>query len=124
MTLKKNSRAVLDIYAGQKKKNASQAYKQIHTTASDVTARTNAYKLMQKPQAQIYLQEHINKATETIVSLLDSEKDDIKLRSATDILDRSQGKATQRIEQQSTSVNFSIDLSQALEELTEIEQGQ
>ena len=93
--------------------------KQIHTEASDVTARTNAYKLMQKPEAQIYLQEHINKASNTIVQLLDSEKPDIQLRAATDILDRTQGKAIQRTEVQSQSITLNIDLTQADE--TEVE---
>jgi hypothetical protein len=111
MSLKKNSKQILDVYASQKQKNATRAYKQIHTEASDVTARTNAYKLMQKPQAQIYLQEHINKATSTIVTLLDNDKPDIQLRAATDILDRTQGKAVQQIQSTSKVLVMSIDLT-------------
>jgi hypothetical protein len=117
MTLKKNSKAILDVYASQKQKNATKAYKEIHTTASDVTARTNAYKLLNKPDSQIYLQQHIDKASSTIVSLLDSEKDDIKLRAATDVLDRSHGKATQTIQQQTSALNITIDLTDAYKEL-------
>lgn len=113
MALKTNSKKVLDVYAQQQKKNATQAYKQIYPNASDVTARTNAYKLMNKPESKIYLQQHIDKARETIVDLLQSEKDDIKLRSAIDILDRTQGKAVQRTEVNTSVLTLNIDLTQA-----------
>jgi len=114
--LKANSKKVLDIIAGQQAKNATQAYKVVHPDASDVTARTNAYKLLQKPASQIYLQEHISKAKETIVELMSSDKDDIRLRSAVDILDRTHGRATQRTEVQTTGITLNIDLTSTLEE--------
>jgi len=84
MTLKRNSKAMLDVYASQ---------------------------LLKKPEAQIYIQQHIDKATNTIVSLLEAEKDDIKLRAATDILDRTQGKAVQQIQSTSKVLVMSIDLT-------------
>lgn len=114
--LKANSKRVLDVIASQKKKNATQAYKVVHPDASDVTARTNAYKLLQKPASQIYLQEHISKAKETIVELMSSDKDDIRLRSAVDILDRTHGRATQRTEVQTTGITLNIDLTSTLQE--------
>lgn len=113
MALKTNSKKVLDVYAQQQKKNATQAYKQIYPNASDVTARNNASQLLKKPDAQIYLQKHIDKARETIVDLLQSEKDDIKLRSAIDILDRSHGKSVQRTEVNTSVLTLNIDLTQA-----------
>jgi hypothetical protein len=113
MTLKVNSKRILDIIASQSGVNQTQAYKQIHPTASDVTARNNASQLMQKPEAQIYLQKHVNKAKETMVALLDSEKDDIRLRASDSILDRELGRATTRVETTSKSLVISIDLSQA-----------
>lgn len=112
--LKANSKKVLDVIAGQTKKNAAQAYKEVHPNASDVTARTNAYKLLQKPSAQIYLQEHISNARETIVELMNSSKDDIRLRSAIDVLDRSHGKAIQRSEVHTEGITLSIDLTSTL----------
>jgi hypothetical protein len=117
MALKTNSKRILDVMVSKPNLNQTQAYKQIHPNASDNTARNNASQLLKKPEAQIYLQKHIDKAKETIVTLLDSDKPDIQLRSATDILDRTQGKATQRIEQHTTGVQFSIDLSKAVLEL-------
>jgi phage terminase small subunit len=68
-------------------------------TAGDI-AHTN----LKKPEIQLYLNTHIEKAKNTIVNLLESEKDDIRLRSAQDIIDRTYGKATQ----QTTSVNLNF----------------
>ena len=114
--LKPNSKAILDVIARQTTRNATQAYKEIHPTASDITARTNAYKLTAKPSAQIYLQEHTDRARETIVELLNSDKDDIRLRSATDILDRTHGKAKQVTEVTSTGITLNIDLTSSLDD--------
>jgi hypothetical protein len=105
--LKENSKRVLDIIATQEKRNAKAAYKQVHPDASDITAAVNAYQLLAKPAAQLYLESHINKAKETIVGLMDSDKPDIQLRAATDVLDRSQGKAVQQILSVSVTVAFS-----------------
>jgi hypothetical protein len=112
--LKANSKAVLDIIATQKERNLTKAYKEVHQNASLDTARSAVSALMAKPEAQLYLEEHINKAKETIVGLMNSEKDDIKLRAATDVLDRSTGKAIQRVEQHTTGVTLTIDLTSAL----------
>ncbi len=112
--LKANSKKVLDIIAGQKKRNAAKAYQEIHPEANKVTAFTNAYQLLKKPEATIYLQEHINKAKSTIVELMDSEKDEIRFKSSEAILDRELGKATQRIEQHTTGITLNLDLTSSL----------
>lgn len=122
--LKANSKKVLDIIAGQEKRNAAQAYRDVHPNIKADIAKVNAAQLMAKPEAQIYLNEHIDKAKQTIVSLMDSDKDDIRLRSATDVLDRTQGKATQRIEQHTTGVTLSIDLTSALTNAAEASEAQ
>ena len=122
MTLKANSKAILDIIAAQPGVNQTQAYKQIHPNASDVTARNNASQLLKKPEAQIYLQKHIDKAKSTVVSLLDSEKEEIKLRAATDILDRTHGKAVQQVQTTSKVLSINIDLSTQDTDITEVQQ--
>lgn len=111
--LKTNSKAVLDIIASQTEQNASQAYKAIYKRASDNTARNNASQLLKKPDAIIYLQQHTDKAIKTMVELLDSDKDDIKLRASSDIIDRSFGKAVQQVQTTSQSVVINIDLTTA-----------
>ena len=114
MTLKANSKKILDIVASQPGVNYSEAYKMVHPDAKDSTARNNSSQLIRKPEAQIYLQKHIDRAKTTIVSLLDSEKDEVKLKAADSILDRSLGKATQRMEMQSTAVIIGIDMTQSI----------
>ncbi len=113
--LKANSKKTLDIYQAQKKKNATQAYMQTHPEASIETAKARASELLAKPEAKLYLDAHIDKAKQTIVSLMDSEKDDIRLRASTDILDRSHGKAVSTVVNQTTGIMLSIDLTSALD---------
>lgn len=116
MTLKANSKKMLDIVATQKARNTTEAYMQVHPTASRETARVLSSALMQKPEAQIYLKAHIDKATETIVELMtNSEKDDIRLRAATDVLDRTHGKAIQQVQTSTQGVTLVIDLTSALQ---------
>lgn len=103
--------------ASQPALNQTEAYKQIHANASDNTARNNASQLLKKPEAQIYLQEHISKARNKVVSLIDDEKSDIALRASEAILDRALGKAVQRSEVHSTGVTLTIDLTSSLTEV-------
>ena len=103
--LKANSKKVLDLYAAQEKKNAAAAYKAVHPEANSTTAATNAYKLLQKPAANIYLEQHIDNARSTIVDLSqNSERDNIRLQASQDILDRSYGKATNKTETTTLSI--------------------
>lgn len=111
MTLKQNSKQILDVIAGQTKRNATKAYKEVHPTASTVTAATNAYKLLAKPEAQIYLEQHITKARNKVVELIDSPKENIALMASQDVLDRERGKARQVTEVRSTSLALTIDLT-------------
>lgn len=109
--MKHNSKQILDIIAGQgKERNATKAYKEVHPTASDNTARNNVSQLLKKPEAQIYLQEHINKASKKIVQLVDSKKEEIALRASESILNRELGTPRQVTENRSTSLNITIDL--------------
>lgn len=113
--LKKNSKTILDIIAGQgKEQNAKKAYLEVHPNAAPTTAESNVSQLMAKPEAQIYLQEHITRASNKVVELVDNEKPDIALRAAQDVLDRSHGKAKQQVDMNTTGVTLTIDLTSAL----------
>lgn len=122
MALKENSKRILDIISTQTEKNATKAYKEVHTKASDVTARTNVHQLLQKPAAQTYLQKHIDKSIETKVRILDKaekKEDDLQWQTLANtvseqVLDRQLGKATQRVEQTTTGVTLTIDLTHSL----------
>lgn len=119
MALKRNSKAILDVYAEQEDKNITQAYKAIHKDASNITAGVNGWKLLQKPEAQIYLKEHIENARENIVELANSARSEkVRLEANQDILDRAHGKATSRVEATTTGVTLQIDLTSALLEET------
>jgi hypothetical protein len=110
--LKTNSQRVLDIIATQETRNASAAYKQVYPNASDITARSNAYQLLQKPSSQVYLQQHTSKAVENILELANSAKSElVRLNANQDILDRNFGKATIKQEQVSTGVTLVINLT-------------
>lgn len=113
MALKANSKKILDIIAGQSEQNATKAYKQVHPKASDNTARSNSYKLMRKPEAQIYLQKHISQAVKNIVELANDKtvKDSVRLDANRDILDREYGKATIKQDIRSQGITINIDLT-------------
>lgn len=113
--LKANSKKTLDIIAGQEKRNATEAYLQTHPNVSRAVAQAQSGKLMAKPEAQIYLKEHVSKASNRIVELVDNEKPDIALRAAQDVLDRSHGKAIQQVNQTTTGVTLNIDLTSSLQ---------
>jgi hypothetical protein len=114
MALKENSKRILDIMVSKPNLNQTQAYKVIHPTASDNTARNNASQLLKKPEAQIYLQKHIDKASNRVVELIDSDKEEIALRASDSVLDRALGKATQRVETHTTGVTLTLDLTSSL----------
>ena len=118
--LKENSKKILDIIATQTSQNASEAYRQIHPNANINTVKSNVHRLMNKTEAKVYLQKHTDNARNTIVELLSSNKEDIRLRSATDILDRSYGKAKQITEVTTSSITLKIDLSSSLEDFEDI----
>jgi len=105
MALKENSKRILDIIASDPAMNYTKAYKQVHPTASDVTARNNSSQLLKKPESQIYLQKHIQKAKNRIIQLVDSEKENIALQASESVLDRALGKPVQ----QTQNINLNID---------------
>ena len=109
--LKENSKRILDIIASQPQQNATEAYRQVHPEAGDVTARTNAHKLLKKPEAQIYLQKHIDKAKSKVVELIDSKNEKIALGASEAVLDRALGKATSRIEHSGGVISVQLDLT-------------
>ena len=115
--LKANSKKVLDIIAGQTERNATKAYKDVHPSAATTTAAAAANNVLAKPEAQIYLQEHVVRAKQTIVQLLNSEKEEMQYKASQDILDRNLGKAIQQVQTTSVGVQLNIDLTSALPEL-------
>jgi len=62
----------------------------------------------------IYSDEQSNKAIRTVVELMDDDKADIRYKAATDILDRTYGKAVQKAVTQNTNYNIDVTASKEL----------
>jgi phage terminase small subunit len=109
--LTRKQKAFADHLLDNPKHSATEAAQQSYLVSDRNTAKSIAAENLTKPAIQLYMNQHIDKAKETVVNLLDSEKDEIKLRASQDILDRSHGKATQRTEvkQQSVNINLTFD---------------
>lgn len=82
------------------------------------SARQISVENLQKPSIQIYLDQHVQKAKNKIVELIDSEKEEVALRASDSILDRVLGKPTQKVETQSTGVVFHFDLTSSISDET------
>jgi phage terminase small subunit len=94
---------------------ALQTYGKPDKPATYGTAQQLAYDNLMKPNIQIYMEEHVDKAKNKIVTLVNSDREEIALNASKDILDRVHGKATQRIEQHSTSVNLNLSLQDVVD---------
>lgn len=110
--MKPNTKAFVDTLLSNPKMSQTEAYIRTHKTTSRKSASVSASQLLAKPSVAIYLAEHVDKARNKVVDLVDNAtKDDVKLRAAQDILDRSYGKAVQKEENISKGISFTIDLS-------------
>lgn len=76
----------------------TEAARRAFPESSDATNAVLGSLTMNDERVLKILDKHINKAQDTIVRLLDSDKPDIALRASQDILDRTYGKAVQRNE--------------------------
>lgn len=115
MTLKPKSIATLDTIISDPKKSHTQAYLDNHKTTHRRTGEVEAHKLLRKPEAQVYLQKHVQMARNKIVQLSSSSsKEDIQLKASIDILDRTTGKAIQRSVTENTNLNINVEASKEL----------
>jgi phage terminase small subunit len=117
--LTRKQKAFADHLINNPKQSATKAVQATYNTKDYSTAGSIAVENLQKPAIQLYLDDHIQKAKNRIITLVDSEKEEIALRASDSILDRSLGKAVQRSEVQSTSVNLNLDLTTITDTKTE-----
>ncbi len=109
--LTRKQKAFADKIIENPKISAAQAVRETYPIKQEgSTARTMASQNLANPSIQLYLNEHVEKAKNKVVTLVDSEREEIALNASKDILDRVHGKATQRIESHSTSVNLNLSL--------------
>jgi len=107
------------------KASATEAANQTYSVANRGVAGTIAVENMQKPAIMAVLEKHDLKAQKVLAEGLQATKGiyangekvdeeidhQVRLRAADSILDRLHGKATQRVEQHSTSVNLNLSLN-------------
>lgn len=113
--MKQKTKAFADELLANPKLSQTEAYIRTHSTTNRKSASVSASKLLAKPSVSIYMEEHVSRARQRIVSLVDSAtKEDIQLRASQDILDRMHGKATQRVEAQAVGLTLNLDLTSAI----------
>lgn len=113
--MKSKTKAFADQLLANPKLSNTEAYIRTHQTTNRKSASVSASKLLAKPSVGIYMAEHVSRARRRIVDLVNNAgKEDVQLRAAQDILDRTHGKATQRLEQHATGITLNIDLTTAL----------
>lgn len=79
-----------------------------------------AQSLLKKPHILAALEKGQKKAQKTIVQLMDSKSDKIKLEAAKEVLDRTLGKAVQRVQTENTHVSIELDLSGKAQEIIDV----
>ena len=109
-----NQKSYADIKLANPDLSLVQVAKQSYPNANDDTARQIVNVNEKNKDIAIYSEEQSNKAILTVVELMDSTKDDIRFKAATDILDRTHGKAVQRQITQNTNTNLNVEVSEEL----------
>lgn len=117
MKLTRKQKAFANHLINNPKDSATKAVEATYKINGNESARAIASQNLAKPSIQLYLDEHIDKAKNRVVQLIDSDKEEIALRASDSVLDRALGKAVQRSEVQVSGVVIGIDLT------TEVEQG-
>lgn len=117
--LTRKQKAFVDLLIANPKMSATKAVLQTYNVSNNHSAEVVASENLSKPVIMQHLHDNASRAEQTIVNLLESKKEEVKLASAKDILDRVHGKATQKIEQQTTGVALTIDLTSALSDKTD-----
>lgn len=94
-----------------KHKTIRKAYKTINPETSDQQASVNASRLINNEKYAIYKASAVGKAKRRIVALVNSDNENIALKASQDIIDRTEGKATQKTESVNKTVEVKLDLT-------------
>lgn len=106
--MKPKTKAFLDKLLSDPKIDRNKAWMETHNTNNPRSAAATAAEVLARPSSQLYLQQHIDKAKERIVSLVDSNREDIALKASESILDRELGKPIVKQQIQSTRISISL----------------
>lgn len=113
--LTRKDKAYLDLLIKDDKIDQTDAYMRTHDTTRD-TARANSSRVLAKASSQIYLQNHVDIASQAIVSIAGNEeaKDSDRIKASQDILDRTHGKALIKQITENTNLNVNVEASDQL----------
>ena len=111
LRIKPRTKAMVDKLLANPGMSQTQAYIETHQTNNRIVAKNEASKLLTKPSVAIYKDSAVRKAKSRIVSLVDSDNENIALKASQDIIDRTEGKASHKDEQLSRTVHVSLDLT-------------
>lgn len=111
LRLKPKTKAFIDLMNDNPKLSATEAYIQTHETTNRVAAGNNASRVLKKANVIGYKDAAVNKAKRRIVSLVDSDNENTALKASQDIIDRNEGKAIQKNESISRTVEVKVDLT-------------
>lgn len=107
-----NTKQFYDELIDNPKIGIRQAYKKhIGDSTSELQASVNASRLKNNDKFQIYKDSAVSKAKRRIVQLVDSSNESIALKASDSILDRNLGKAVQKNETTSRTVEVKLDLT-------------
>ena len=109
--IKPRTKAMVDKLLEDPKLSQTEAYIQTHETNNRKVANIEASKLLAKPSVQIYKASAVSKAKRRIVSLVDSDNENIALKASQDIIDRTEGKAGHKDGDVSRTVRVELDLT-------------
>lgn len=98
--LTRKQRAFAQYLLNNPKESATEAAQNTYNVSTRESAEVIASENLSRPAIQLYLNEHIDKANNRVVELVDSNKEDIALRASDSILDRALGKSVQRSQNQ------------------------
>lgn len=125
--LTRKQKAFADIILANPTITAKAAAKQVFNVRSDRIAEVVGSEYQRKPEIMQYMADHAREAEEGILEIAGYSKEmgqtfskegasyaAVAVTAYKDVLDRVHGKPTQRIEQSTTGVTLSIDLTSAL----------
>ena len=85
---------------------ARRTYGKDDKAISPATAGRIAHDNLKNTAVQIYMEKHVDRAKEKMVSLMDSENEAIQYKAAKDLLDRTHGTPKQQIEKRQVNINI------------------
>lgn len=111
LRIKPKTKAFIDKLLDDPKISQTQAWLDTHGTTNRASARVTSSKVLAKANVQGYRDSAVSKAKSKIVELVDSSNENTALKASQDILDRTEGKAIQKTENTTRTLEVKLDLS-------------